>query len=993
MHKEIIINSTPNEARVALLEDHDVVEFMMERADHKRAVGNVYKGVVTAVRPGLQAAFVDIGMEKGGFLHVSDLIHDDPVDDDDGRRGRGRGRGRRREGMRPIETMLKEGDEILVQVTKEVIGTKGPRLTADISLPGRFMVLMPKGDHVGVSRKIEDRKERGRLKGILSDLKPDDEAGAFIIRTAAIGQDAKMIERDMQYLRDLWKEINQRAHTSQAPAVVHEDVGLIVSLIRDIFKNDVDSVVVDSKEDHTRLMQYVKTFSPDLRERITLYNGEVPIFDKYGVEAELKKSLDKKVWMKRGGFLVIEQTEALVAIDVNTGRFIGKKNQAETIFKTNMVAAKEIARQLRLRDVGGIIVLDFIDMDAEEDKRRVLAELRQHLKRDRSRTKTFAVSDLGLIEMSRQRVQESLKDRLSDNCPYCSGSGQVLSVDTLSNKVERLLAKLAATRNEKAVQVRANPTLALQIMTERANTIQQIERQTGIKIDVVDDARLHREEFQIVSLSRRKDLVSEIEKSDEKRGGGGDARRRGDDDRQRGGRDQDRDARSGDDERPRRRRRRDEGGEEAPAERGGRRSRRRRDEGDSTPERETRSRRERGDEAEGEDRSRRRRRSPRSGDESPRREDARNESSEVAAAADTTGHPAATEGDEEKPRRRRRRGRRGGRGRRRGRNEEGGESNSTESSNQDGREAREGQERDSRSPRGTAASDDRQESDGESRRRSRRRDEPAEDRNEVKDSPRAAEAPAAPTEAAGTGAGADESGDSDARTQRRRRRRRRTSGSSSAAPRRDTPADSDSPAEVKAARPADPEPAHDEVETRKTAEADERVEAEPTRPAADARGSDGDDDSEGGERQGRRRRRRGARGRGSEGGSDDARTDARSRPEASSRATDEADEADEAPRQAAASKSPGNGVGGPIDTPETYVRPVPEGSSLPTEERIEEARRAEPGPVETDEESSGTSNDDGQGAGDRRMKRRRRRKRTAGTPTRLIGTGRQKDKD
>ncbi len=509
MHKQIVINSTPNEVRVALLEDHEVVEFSMERADRRRVVGNVYKGKVSAVRPGLQAAFVEIGMDKAGFLHVSDLIHDNP----DGDAGRGRGRRPRRESLRPIETMLKEGDEILVQVTKDVIGTKGPRLTADISLPGRFMVMMPKGDHVGVSRKIEERGERHRLRDLLASLKRPEEGGAFIIRTAAIGIEKKMLERDMDYLRELWNELQEKTHSLPAPALVHQDVGLIVGMVRDIFKDDVDSLIIDSRQDYQELMQYVKTFVPELRDRVRYYDGDIPIFDRFGIEAELKKSLDRKVWMKRGGFLVIDQTEALVAVDVNTGRFTGKKNQAETILKTNLLAAKEVARQVRLRDIGGIIVIDFIDMDSEEHKRRVLTELRSHLKRDRSRNKTFGISELGLVEMSRQRVQESLKDRLSDDCPYCHGSGQVLSSDTLANKVELLLAKLSATRHEKGVQVRANPTLALMLMTERANALQQLARESGMAIDVVDDPRLHREEFQILSVERHRDLVAEMEKS------------------------------------------------------------------------------------------------------------------------------------------------------------------------------------------------------------------------------------------------------------------------------------------------------------------------------------------------------------------------------------------------------------------------------------------------------------------------------------------------
>jgi len=662
MHKEIIVNSSPNEVRVALLEDHEVAEFSMERAESRRVVGNVYKGVVTAVRPGLQAAFVEIGMEKGGFLHVSDLVHDDPDDEDDGRGGRRRRRGRR-EGLRPIETMLKEGDELMVQVTKEIIGTKGPRLTADISLPGRFMVLMPKGDHVGVSRKIEDRRERHRLRDLLASMKPDDEAGAFIIRTAAIGIEPKMLQRDMEYLRKLWKDIQAATHSTKAPAVVHEDVGMLVGMLRDIFKDDIDSLVVDSREEYNELVQYVRDFSPELRERIHFYDGDVPIFDKYGVEQELKKSLDKKVWMKRGGFLVIDEAEALVAIDVNTGRYTGRKNQAETIFKTNMLAAREIARQLRLRDVGGIIVCDFIDMDTEEDKRKVLNELRTHLKRDRARTKTFPVTDLGLVEMSRQRVQQSLKDRLSDDCPYCGGGGQVLSTDTLANQVERLLLKLAATGNEKAVQVRANPTLALILMTDRANGLQSIARSTGIRIDVVDDPRLHREQFQIISLHRRRDLVAEIEKSAGERRDSGAQQSRAAEPRRRPDR-----------ERPGRGRvdREEESGD---SERGSRRRRSRRDEGDSP----------RGDERRGarraaaegaqsgtEERPVRRRRS-RPNDAPPRERMAEPVTEVVAETSGprtSSEHPAAEEGEETR-RRRRRRGRRGGRGRRRRGEEEG----------------------------------------------------------------------------------------------------------------------------------------------------------------------------------------------------------------------------------------------------------------------------------------------------------------------------------
>ena len=506
MQKEIVVNSTPNEIRIGIVEDHELVELLTESADSTRMVGNLYKGRITAVRPGLQAAFVDIGFDKAGFLHVSDLLHEDPEEDDSRRTAR---RGRGREGMRPIERMVKEGDEILVQVAKEAIGTKGPRLTADVSLPGRFLVLMPKGSHVGVSRKIADRRERGRLKEMLASVKAEE--GAFIIRTAGEGIDEKMLRQDVDYLTETWAAVKEQMAVVPAPGVVHEDVGLITGLIRDVLTEDVDAVYLDSQLDYEQLKRYVKKFSPELLNRIKLYTGEEPIFEKFNVESELKKSLERKVWMKKGGYIVIDQTEALVAIDVNTGRFTGKRNQEETIFKTNMLAAREVPRQLRLRDIGGIVVIDFIDMESESNKRKVLAELRNYLKRDRARTKTFSVSDLGLVEMSRQRVRESLQYRLSDECPFCKGTGHIFSLETLCNKVERLLSKAGLVTQEAAIQVQANPSLAVHLLTERGAAIEKIARDFNMKIDILDDARIHREEFKIVSMRNRKDLTSQLE--------------------------------------------------------------------------------------------------------------------------------------------------------------------------------------------------------------------------------------------------------------------------------------------------------------------------------------------------------------------------------------------------------------------------------------------------------------------------------------------------
>jgi ribonuclease G len=371
MHKEIIVNSTPYEVRIAILEDKELVEHLIERAESKRMVGDIHKGVVTAVLPGIQAAFVDIGTEKAAFLHVSDLLETrDDVDDEPTDRRRGpRGNGRPQRVLPAIQDILQKGQELLVQVTKEPIATKGPRITTQISLPGRFAVIMPNVDHVGVSRKIEDRAERQRLKELVVELKPAD--CALIVRTVGEGAERKALEHDVQHLVDMWREIQTKAATVHAPAPVHQDVGLVIGLVRDVFNDDVDQLVLDDRAAYDQLMEYLKSFAPDLRSRVKLYTDPMPIFDKYGIENELDKTLDRKVWLKKGGYILIEQTEALVAIDVNTGRFTGKKNQEETILKTNLLAAREISRQLRLRDIGGIIVIDFIDMESEANKKKV----------------------------------------------------------------------------------------------------------------------------------------------------------------------------------------------------------------------------------------------------------------------------------------------------------------------------------------------------------------------------------------------------------------------------------------------------------------------------------------------------------------------------------------------------------------------------------------------------------------------------------------------
>ncbi|MBE0567901.1 MAG: Rne/Rng family ribonuclease, partial [Krumholzibacteria bacterium] len=483
MKKEIVINSSPHEIRIAMLEDGELVELLVERADAKRIVGNVYKGKVSSVKPGLQAAFVDIGLERAGFLHASDLDHDDSEEEDDagkprGGGGGGGGRGRGRSHAVPdIGTVLKVGDPILVQVTKEPISTKGPRLTADISLPGRYLVMMPKGRHIGVSRKIEDRRERVRLKQLLQKHRPDE--GAFIIRTAATNVSEEGIHQDVDYLSDLFRKIDTASAQAVAPALVHEDIGMVVALIRDIFKEDTSRLIIDDRDDYARLSQYVRTFAPELKDRIQLYKGDLPIFDEFDIEAELKRTLDKRVWMKKGGYLIVEPTEALVSIDVNTGRFTGKRNQEETILQTNMLAAREVARQLRLRDVGGIIVIDFIDMAKAKNRDMVLKTLRKALDEDRTKSYVVEVSPLGLVEMTRQNVTEGVREILTTECPTCGGEGVVESAETVSIEVQRRLRDLVTDKPEpEAHLIRVNPHVAQELLKADSG-LHELEQETG----------------------------------------------------------------------------------------------------------------------------------------------------------------------------------------------------------------------------------------------------------------------------------------------------------------------------------------------------------------------------------------------------------------------------------------------------------------------------------------------------------------------------------
>jgi ribonuclease G len=526
MSKEIVINADQAETRIAILEDGDLVELLFERSDKRRIVGDIFKGRVNAVLPGMQAAFVDLGLERTGFLHASDLATARPklvegleLEESNGngrgsgpppRRGRGRAPRRGPDSHPRIEDHLKTGQEILVQITKEPISTKGPRISQQISLPGRYLVYMPQLEHLGISRKILDRDERERLRKMLTELKPN--GGGIIVRTVGEGKDLRHFRSDVRFLSKMWDEVQKKAKREKAPALLHREMELTTGLIRDLFTEEVDRVIIDGKKEQKEILAYLKNYAPELRKRVELYDQENPIFDRFGIESEIEKTFDRKIWLKRGGYIVIEHTEALVTIDVNTGRYTGKtKSQEETILRTNLEAAKEIARQLRLRDIGGIIVCDFIDMEVEANKRAVLDELRTYLRRDRARTKTFSVSDLGLVEMTRQRVRPSLLHYFSDDCPTCDGVGKVLSLESVGMAVERMLRRAGRELKEKRFELHVSPEVAVFLMEERGSRIGQIERANGIEVDIVDDPNLRRHERRLKLIGTSEDVTDRVE--------------------------------------------------------------------------------------------------------------------------------------------------------------------------------------------------------------------------------------------------------------------------------------------------------------------------------------------------------------------------------------------------------------------------------------------------------------------------------------------------
>lgn len=526
MSEQMIVNVTRFETRIAFFESGSVTDVFIERQRDRGLVGNIYLGKVQRVLPGMQAAFVEIGEDKAAFLYVGDVVPPEMEDDDEeveaeddvevsaegapptgeasesadagaAESDKGKRRKRRRRGRsdRRIEELLKQGQNVLVQVAKDAIGTKGPRVTCNISLPGRQLVFMPTHQHLGISRRITDEEERQRLREILEKRRP--EKGGFVVRTASEGLPEEKLTADVDFLVGIWTDVEKRTQSLAAPALAQPELDLVLRCVRDSFTQDVTKLVIDDKATYEKVVKFASLLDPDLVPRIELYTGENPIFDHYGVESELARAMSRKVWLKSGGYLVIDQAEALTAIDVNTGKFVGKRNLEDTILKTNLEAVKEVAYQLRLRNIGGMVIIDFIDMESQDHRDKVLDALEAALKKDRARCNVVKISELGLVEMTRQRTRESLGRKLTETCWYCEGRGVLKSKRTVVYDIFRALERQASGFTEPAVIVHAHPEVVDVIYAEEVTHLEHLEDIAEKTIVLRPRGSFHQEQYDI----------------------------------------------------------------------------------------------------------------------------------------------------------------------------------------------------------------------------------------------------------------------------------------------------------------------------------------------------------------------------------------------------------------------------------------------------------------------------------------------------------------
>ncbi len=502
LSKQIIINALPFETRIALIEGGALAEFYTERTQEKGIVGNIYKGRVARVLPGMQSAFVDIGLERAAFLYGGDIMTDNEIPDflDDEERQNDDSEDSKQQHHKyfKITDLVREGQEILVQVAKDAIGTKGARVTTYLSLPGRYVVLMPNINHIGISRRIRSDEERMRLKSIVQSMKPD--AVGIIVRTASEDIAEEKIRADIEFLLKLWDSIKARTTPAKVPSLVHEDLNLIFRCTRDLMSKDIDRIVVDNQEKYQDLVRFLNRFSVKLGAQVHLYNGDIPVFDTYGIELDITRALQSKVWLKSGGYIIIDQAEALTAIDVNTGRFVGSKSLGDTVVRTNLEAVKEIVLQLRLRNIGGIIILDFIDMDRADDRERVYQALSEELKKDRARTSALRISELGIVQMTRKRTEESLSHKLCSQCPYCEGKGRVRSNITMAYEIIRELIRAFSSSSAQNFFLKAHPDVADHLHEEDAFHIDELKKRFGKTIVIKGDPSFHCEQFELTPM-------------------------------------------------------------------------------------------------------------------------------------------------------------------------------------------------------------------------------------------------------------------------------------------------------------------------------------------------------------------------------------------------------------------------------------------------------------------------------------------------------------
>jgi ribonuclease G len=517
----LVINADGPETRVALVQDGYLGELYIERKRERGIAGNIYKGRVERVLPGMQAAFVNIGLEKSAYLHVSDVrgTPDDlkrlfsgessrSSDDDDDEADAARAGGGAR-----IEDLLKEGQEVIVQVTKEPISTKGARTTRYISLPGRHLVFMPTVDHIGISRRIASDKERRRLREIVESMRPP--GSGFIVRTVAENVSERELKSDMEFLIKLWNEVVRRAEGGRCPSLIYNDLDLLLRTVRDLFTADVEKLIIDSRSEYDRVKKFIAAFMPDFAGHIEMYDGNDPIFDGYGIEIEIDRALERKVWLKSGGYLIVDEMEALTAVDVNTGRFVGKKSLEDTITKTNLEAAQEVAEQLRIRSIGGMIVVDFIDMDRPHNREKVTRAFNEHLRKDRSKAAVTRISELGLIEMTRKRTRESLLHTLTEPCTACEGKGYTKSRRTVTYELLRELRRQGDLVEGDTVLVEVHPDVAQVLQSTDRAFLEEMEKRLQKRIVVKARGSFHVEDFEIKSPHDK----TPIEKSEVAAGG------------------------------------------------------------------------------------------------------------------------------------------------------------------------------------------------------------------------------------------------------------------------------------------------------------------------------------------------------------------------------------------------------------------------------------------------------------------------------------------